>query len=93
MHQRANAQVLADAGAAVLIDDQRDAKKNAARLRPALTSLLYEQTKRQALGDAARKLGKANAADAVAEIVMKMTSGAEDKGTRGQGDKGSKPER
>jgi hypothetical protein len=25
------------------------------------------------MGDAARKLGKANAADAVAEIVMKMT--------------------
>ena len=40
-----------------------------------LTSLLYEQTKRQSMGDAARKLGKANAADAVAEIVMKMTTG------------------
>ena len=75
MHQRANAKVLADAGAAVLIDDEKDAKKNAAKLRPALTSLLYEQTKRQAMGAAARKLGKANAADAVAEIVMKMTAG------------------
>ena len=74
MHQRANAKVLADAGAAVLIDDEKDAKKNALKLRPALESLLYEQTKRQSMGDAARKLGKANAADAVAEIVMKMTS-------------------
>jgi UDP-N-acetylglucosamine--N-acetylmuramyl-(pentapeptide) pyrophosphoryl-undecaprenol N-acetylglucosamine transferase len=73
MHQRANAKVLADASAAVLIDDEKDAKKNALKLRPALESLLYEQTKRQAMGDAARKLGKANAADAVAEIVMKMT--------------------
>jgi UDP-N-acetylglucosamine--N-acetylmuramyl-(pentapeptide) pyrophosphoryl-undecaprenol N-acetylglucosamine transferase len=74
MHQRANAKVLADAGAAVLIDDEKDAKMNAAKLRPALTSLLYEQTKRQVMGEAARKLGKANAADAVAEIVIKMTN-------------------
>ena len=34
MHQRANAKVLADAGAAVLVDDEKDAKKNAAKLRP-----------------------------------------------------------
>jgi UDP-N-acetylglucosamine--N-acetylmuramyl-(pentapeptide) pyrophosphoryl-undecaprenol N-acetylglucosamine transferase len=73
MHQRANAKVLADAGAAVLIDDEKDAKKNAEKLRPALTSLLYDQTKRRAMGDAAKKLGRADAADAVARIVMEMT--------------------
>jgi UDP-N-acetylglucosamine--N-acetylmuramyl-(pentapeptide) pyrophosphoryl-undecaprenol N-acetylglucosamine transferase len=73
MHQRANAKVLADAGAALLIDDEKDAKKNASKLRPALESLLYEQTKRQAMGEAAKKLGRADAADAVADLVIKMT--------------------
>ena len=73
MHQRANAKVLADAGAALLIDDQKDAKKNALKLRPALESLLYDQTRRQAMGQAAKKLGRPDAADAVADLVMRMT--------------------
>ena len=53
MHQRANAKVLADAGAAVLVDDEKDAKKNAAKLRPALESLLYDAA--QATSDGRRR--------------------------------------
>jgi UDP-N-acetylglucosamine--N-acetylmuramyl-(pentapeptide) pyrophosphoryl-undecaprenol N-acetylglucosamine transferase len=75
MHQRANAQVLVDAGAALLVDDEKDAKKNAAKLRPAVESLLYDQPRRQQMAAAARGLGKPNAAEAVAEIVMEMTAG------------------
>ena len=73
MHQRANAKVLADAGAAVLIDDEKDRRKNAQKLQPIAASLMYDAAKRQAMGAAARKLGKPEAADAVARLVMKMT--------------------
>ena len=73
MHQRANAKVLADAGAATLVDDEKDRKKNAAKLRPALEALLYEASIRQQMAAAARALGRPNAADAVAQIVIEMT--------------------
>src|SRR5205085_11855729 len=53
-HQRLNAKVLADAGAAVLIDDQKDRRKNAEALRPAVESLLYDAPRRRAMSDAAR---------------------------------------
>ncbi|HEX8522313.1 MAG TPA: UDP-N-acetylglucosamine--N-acetylmuramyl-(pentapeptide) pyrophosphoryl-undecaprenol N-acetylglucosamine transferase [Tepidisphaeraceae bacterium] len=69
MHQRANAQVLVDAGAAVLVDDEKDAKKNAAKLTPAVQGLLRDMTKRTAMAEAARKLGRGNAAEAVAGIL------------------------
>jgi UDP-N-acetylglucosamine--N-acetylmuramyl-(pentapeptide) pyrophosphoryl-undecaprenol N-acetylglucosamine transferase len=73
MHQRANAKVLADAGAAVLVDDEKDRKKNAQKLRGVLESLLYESPKRQQMAAAAKALGHPNAADAVAAIVTEMT--------------------
>jgi UDP-N-acetylglucosamine--N-acetylmuramyl-(pentapeptide) pyrophosphoryl-undecaprenol N-acetylglucosamine transferase len=64
MHQRRQREGARGCRRAVLIDDEKDAKKNALKLRPALESLLYEQTKRQAMGEAARKLGRTDAADA-----------------------------
>jgi UDP-N-acetylglucosamine--N-acetylmuramyl-(pentapeptide) pyrophosphoryl-undecaprenol N-acetylglucosamine transferase len=72
MHQKANAQVLADAGAAILIDDQKDRRKNAAKLRPALESLLFDANKRKAMSDAARQIGKPNASDEVARAIVAM---------------------
>ena len=72
MHQRANAKVLADAGAAVLIDDDKDAAKNAAKLRPAAESLMHDAKRRKQMADAALALGKPGAADAVAQIVIEM---------------------
>jgi UDP-N-acetylglucosamine--N-acetylmuramyl-(pentapeptide) pyrophosphoryl-undecaprenol N-acetylglucosamine transferase len=71
-HQRLNAQVLEEAGAAVLMDDERDAKKNADRLKPILQSLLFDANKRQSMAASARSLGKPAAAEAVAEAVMAL---------------------
>jgi UDP-N-acetylglucosamine--N-acetylmuramyl-(pentapeptide) pyrophosphoryl-undecaprenol N-acetylglucosamine transferase len=72
MHQRANAKVLSDAGAAVLLDDLKDAKKNADRLRPALEPLLYDPAQRRTMGEAARHLGKPDAAERVAILLREM---------------------
>jgi len=72
MHQRANAKVLADAGAAVLLDDDKDKRKNAEKLRPVLESLLYDSGKRQAMAAAAKSLGRPDAAAAVADVLMNL---------------------
>lgn len=72
MHQRANAKVLADAGAAVLMDDQKHRAKNAALLQPQLTALLSDATKRRKMSDAARNLARLDAAEHVARIVRGM---------------------
>jgi UDP-N-acetylglucosamine--N-acetylmuramyl-(pentapeptide) pyrophosphoryl-undecaprenol N-acetylglucosamine transferase len=72
LHQRANAKVLADAGAAVLMDDEKDARKNADKLRPILESLLYDVSRRQQMSDAAKSLGRPDAAVAVAEAVREL---------------------
>jgi UDP-N-acetylglucosamine--N-acetylmuramyl-(pentapeptide) pyrophosphoryl-undecaprenol N-acetylglucosamine transferase len=75
MHQRANAKVLADAKAAVLIDDEKDAAKNAAKLQSWIEPLLKDAGKRQAMSTAAWKLGKADAAVRVAEVVLSLVPG------------------
>lgn len=75
MHQRANAKVLVDAGAAIIVDDEKDARKNAEKLKLAIGPLLYDSAKRQAMAKAARSLGRPDAADAVAKIVVAMISG------------------
>jgi len=72
MHQRANARVLSDAGAAVLLDDEKDAKLNAAKLRTAVEPLLRDARKRKAMADAARALGKPDAAENVARLVTEI---------------------
>jgi UDP-N-acetylglucosamine--N-acetylmuramyl-(pentapeptide) pyrophosphoryl-undecaprenol N-acetylglucosamine transferase len=74
LHQRANAKALADAGAAVLMDDEKDAKKNADKLRPILQSLLYDGPKRKTMSDAAKTLGRPDAADAVAAVIAQLSS-------------------
>jgi UDP-N-acetylglucosamine--N-acetylmuramyl-(pentapeptide) pyrophosphoryl-undecaprenol N-acetylglucosamine transferase len=74
MHQRANAQVLADAGAAILLDDEKDRKKNAEKLRTAVESLLFDADKRRAMSEAARKLGKPDAAANVARLITEIAA-------------------
>jgi UDP-N-acetylglucosamine--N-acetylmuramyl-(pentapeptide) pyrophosphoryl-undecaprenol N-acetylglucosamine transferase len=69
MHQRANARVLADAGAAILVDDEKDRKANANKLRPIIESLIYDADKRRLMSEAARKLGKPEAAENVANLI------------------------
>lgn len=72
MHQRANAKVLADAGAAILIDDEKDRRKNADKLRPALESLLFDVNKRKQMAGEAKKIGKPQASDEVARAMLAM---------------------
>lgn len=72
MHQRANAQVLADAGAAKLFEDEKEVRKNAPRLVPVLESLLYDGDARKIMAQAAIKLGKPDAAQAVAELILSL---------------------
>jgi len=72
MHQRANAKVLVDAGAAALVDDERDARINSPRLWAAIEPLLYDDPRRRAMSDAARKLGKPDAAENVARLVTDL---------------------
>lgn len=64
-HQAANAQVLVDAGAAVLITDTKDATRNA---EPVLMALrrMADRTMRELMASAARTLGRVDAADEVA---------------------------
>ena len=72
LHQRANAMVLADAGAAILVDDEKDRRRNADKLRPALESVLYDAPKRQSMAAAARKLGHPDASTLVAQVVTAL---------------------
>jgi UDP-N-acetylglucosamine--N-acetylmuramyl-(pentapeptide) pyrophosphoryl-undecaprenol N-acetylglucosamine transferase len=79
MHQRANANVLSEAGAAIVLEDEKDRKKNAEKLRPAVESLLYDVDKRRAMSESAKKLGRPAAADCVAKVIMAMTASGGEK--------------
>lgn len=72
MHQRVNAKVLADAGAAELLDDEKDRRKNAAKLKPLLEKLLYDSTARYHMHEKAKALSKPNAAELVADELLKL---------------------
>lgn len=74
-HQRANAKALADAGAAIVIDDLKDRSKNADALRPALEGLLYDAPRRLAMRAAARQMAPQNAAATVADALAAMIKG------------------
>ncbi len=74
MHQRANAKVLEEAGAAHLLNDERDAAKNSAKMRPLLESLMYDEPRRRQMADAAKRLGRPDAADRVAEVLAGFIS-------------------
>ena len=68
-HQHANAQVLADAGAALMLEDQLDAKRNRGPLQAALEQLA-DPAQRLRMAEAARRLGRPGAARAVAEWLL-----------------------
>jgi UDP-N-acetylglucosamine--N-acetylmuramyl-(pentapeptide) pyrophosphoryl-undecaprenol N-acetylglucosamine transferase len=72
MHQRHNAEVLVKAGGAFLCDDAMDRKKNAERLRPLLEQLLYDASKRAAMGAAAKAIARGDAAMNVAKVMSEM---------------------
>lgn len=72
LHQRANARVLSDFGAAVLMDDEKDPRTNADKLRPILESLLYDVPRRQQMSESAKALGRPDAAKAVADAIAEL---------------------
>jgi len=71
-HQRANAECLARCGAAVLLEDKIDPKVNAPALRRAWGSLMFDDAARVRMADAARKLGRPNAANDIADQLLTM---------------------
>ena len=73
-HQAVNGRVLADAGAATLLEDQKDRGKNADALRPAIEALLYDAAKRRAMAEAATKLARPDAAEAVAAVMQQLVA-------------------
>jgi len=74
MHQRANAEELEKAGAAVIIDDAKDASINAAAIKTALDSLLYDDARRSLMAEAAQVAGKPTAADAIAGEILALVA-------------------
>lgn len=72
MHQRANAEQLVAAGAAELVDDEKDGARNAAKLKPVVERLMYDADRRQQMAAAARTIGKPDAAERVARLVMEL---------------------
>jgi UDP-N-acetylglucosamine--N-acetylmuramyl-(pentapeptide) pyrophosphoryl-undecaprenol N-acetylglucosamine transferase len=68
-HQRRNAEVLASAGAAVMLL-QRDATPEV--LEQALTDLLRDPDRRQRMAEAARKLARPGALERIASMVLRL---------------------
>ncbi len=66
-HQRHNAAVLADAGAAMLLDDLKEPAGNAAQIGPILALLMGDRDRRHTMASAARQLDRPDAADCIAE--------------------------
>lgn len=70
-HQWHNGAALAEAGAAVLVEDAKDAAVNARALEPTLVPLLENDARRTAMAEAALKLGRPTAAEAIAEVLWR----------------------
>lgn len=71
-HQRANAECLERAGAAVIVDDTGDGARNAAPLRSALESLMRDDARREEMAAAARRIGSPDAAARIADRVLEL---------------------
>jgi UDP-N-acetylglucosamine--N-acetylmuramyl-(pentapeptide) pyrophosphoryl-undecaprenol N-acetylglucosamine transferase len=72
LHQRLNAKVLAGAGAAIRVTDEKNPAINAEKLRPIVEPLLHDGDRRRAMSEAARRLGKPDAADRVADVMAEI---------------------
>jgi UDP-N-acetylglucosamine--N-acetylmuramyl-(pentapeptide) pyrophosphoryl-undecaprenol N-acetylglucosamine transferase len=78
-HQRVNAEVLADAGAAVIVEDGRQADENRRRLEPVLRRLMRSEQARAAMARAAAGLARPDAGAVIArhltEVAQRGASG------------------
>ena len=69
-HQRKNAQILVNAGAAVIVDDTIDSPaQTASDLQAVLTDLMSNESKRTAMAAAARDIGTTTAAKKIVEML------------------------
>ena len=74
-HQTVNARCLVRAGAARLVTDEIDPESNAASLWNALEPLLAYDEMRATMADAARRIGRGNAATRVADGLLSIIAG------------------
>ena len=77
-HQFANAQCLARASAARVVEDRVDPELNGPSLRCALAELTADDATRSALASAAKRIGQAQAASTIADEIVDL---AEARGT------------
>lgn len=75
-HQHKNAQVLAEAGGALVCEDLRDPEANGARAGVALLDLVRDETKRAQMRERLGRLGPCRGADQVARAILEMSAGA-----------------
>jgi UDP-N-acetylglucosamine--N-acetylmuramyl-(pentapeptide) pyrophosphoryl-undecaprenol N-acetylglucosamine transferase len=71
-HQYLNAGKLAEAGAAVIVDDLPDEKKRAERLWKQLEELIKDEEKRQKMAKACREIANLQADTKIAEKLLKI---------------------
>lgn len=71
-HQAGNAGVLAEAGAAVALDDKIDPAANAEQLRPILRELMMYPERVARMAAAAAEIGRPDAAEGVARKLLDM---------------------
>lgn len=71
-HQMANAKILADTHAAVIVADTKDAKTNASNLRDALEDAMMTDRRREQMAEVATTLGRHDAAGTVAAALLKL---------------------
>ena len=69
-HQAHHAEILERAGAAVMVRDAVDAMRNADSLWKVLPVLMEDDSRRRAIADAARAMGRPNAARSVAQGIL-----------------------
>jgi UDP-N-acetylglucosamine--N-acetylmuramyl-(pentapeptide) pyrophosphoryl-undecaprenol N-acetylglucosamine transferase len=72
-HQRLNAEAVAEAGAAVWILDR---ELSGARLADSVAELAGDPARRRRMGEAARTLGRPDAAARIADIALSLVGGA-----------------
>jgi UDP-N-acetylglucosamine--N-acetylmuramyl-(pentapeptide) pyrophosphoryl-undecaprenol N-acetylglucosamine transferase len=70
-HQRVNAQALADAGAAVMLEERELSGES---LAGTIAALVGEPARIEAMETAARKLGRPDAAARVADLLMPVVT-------------------
>lgn len=74
-HQLANARILAEAGAAEIVDDVNQPAANARRLRELLADLMRSEQRRKRMSQAASALGARHAAEEMAEQILELIRG------------------